>query len=74
MTSESQDQWVEIAEALRGQVARQVLLAAAMTPEELQALVAITREVFWLDTKARAFDEACEEFRAVAVRNAQYGS
>lgn len=74
MASAEQDQWVEIADALRGQLARIVPLAPAMSPEELQALVASAWDVYWLDAQARAFDEAAEEVRAVAARNSQYGS
>lgn len=60
MSTAHQDQWVEIAEAIRGQLRKYAELMPAMKPDELKTFVEAVTAAKWLEESARTFDQDVE--------------
>jgi hypothetical protein len=74
MATATQDQWMEIAAAIRAQIAKAAALMPAMVPSEtIQAIVGAANDAMWLEVKSASFDEAVEEHRRSLERSAIYG-
>jgi hypothetical protein len=73
-TSADQDQWVEIARALRAELAKKVLFIHAMNPGEIKELVETLDKTISLEINAETFDECLETHRKNLERTAFFGS
>lgn len=73
MGSADRDQWLEIAQAIRAELAKKVQLIPAMNPDEVKTFVDTVREAYQLEINASLFDEALSEHRTWLERRAAYG-
>jgi hypothetical protein len=73
VASAEQDQWVEICDAVRGQLARAVVLMPAMNPGEVQGFVSSIETAMWNEVTAHTLDAAIEQRRRVLEREAAFG-
>lgn len=63
MTTADQDAWVEIAQAIRGQILKYAEDITLMEPEELKDFVAAVRDALFLELNAQTFDQDLELLR-----------
>jgi hypothetical protein len=73
VTSQAQDEWVEICAAVRAGLAKQAQCVGAMTPDEVAALVNAVDTAMWNEAKAASHDQEVEARRADMERQAAYG-
>jgi hypothetical protein len=73
MSSPEQDQWAEIAAAVRAQLAKQVELMPAMNAGEVASLCTAIDTAMWNEVKALSHDEAIEERKETLKRTAAFG-
>jgi hypothetical protein len=63
MDSAAQDQWVEIAETIRQQIAKRIQYMPEMTNEGIKDIIAAAQAAYWLEINAAAFDKHLDEAR-----------
>jgi hypothetical protein len=63
MDSAAQDQWVEIAETIRQQIAKRLRHLPQMTNEDVKDVINAAQAAYWLEINAAAFDKHLEEAR-----------
>ena len=73
MDTAQQDQWKEIAGAIRGHLARMCEQLPAMKPEEVGAFVTAVDNALFLESRAETFDELVLARKAELLREAAYG-
>ncbi len=73
MASAEQDQWQEIAAAIRAQLAKAVLYMPAMNPGEVASFVGAVENAQHLEAQSAAYDLAVEEYMTRLVREMAFG-
>jgi hypothetical protein len=74
VSSAAQDQWAEMAAAVRAHLSKMCELLPAMKPEEVATFVKTLDDAQWLEVKSLAYDESVEERRRTLERSSLYGS
>ena len=59
-TTADQDQWMDLARAVRAGLMKQAALLSAMTPEEIKAFIEACRDALFLEVNASSFDKRVE--------------
>ncbi len=72
-SSAEQDQWKEIAAAVRAHLAKMCDYLPAMKPEEVGAFVTAVDSALLLEALAETFDELVAARKAELVRDAAFG-
>ena len=73
MSSATQDQWVEMLEAVRANLAKLIPLMPAMTIDELKTFVETLDSAQWLEIKARCWDSSLEREERLNERSIAFG-
>lgn len=68
MTTASQDQWQEMMDAIRGELAKQIPLMGAMKPAEQKDFVEAVNSARWGEESAACFDVEIEARKEKAIR------
>ena len=73
LKSAAQDQWEDLAQAIRVHLAKMAELLPAMNPSEVSSFVKTVDDAMWLEVKANGFDQQMESWRRTHERESAFG-